>query len=334
MINKNILVILFYFISQGLSAQFPLSPRELADSTICYSNGGFRWFRHYKEYRIRTPLYHIDSIFWDSIRTPLFTTDVFKKFFDSAGKLIREEDFFFNEGALASSSYSLPYYQSNRLVQKDMFYNNLLYAMEFRSYLDDKLYRIYSIAANLDTFGYYDFTYQNGNFSHYIYFAKDTASNKWELNESNYYNYLNNEIIGVYFTYYSSNGNSYFRTDYIKGTNGRYSSEVTYLLDTIEQNWIKVQYHDLYYITPSATTKMENEKIHYNLTNDDITFYNNSDWGDECLVEIYTIDGKLCKTKHFKHGLEGTMELNILPGIYFLKISSGGFVRTIKFTRT
>ena len=58
-----------------------------------------------------------------------------------------------------------------------MFYNNLLYAMEFRSYLDDKLYRIYSIAANLDTFGYYDFTYQNGNFSHYIYFAKDTASN-------------------------------------------------------------------------------------------------------------------------------------------------------------
>ena len=332
MINKNILLILFYFISQGLSAQLPLSPRELADSTICYADGGFGWFRLYKEYRIRTPLCHVDSIFWDSTRTPLFTTDIFKKFFDTDGKKIKEEDISFTEGKLGTHLLIYFTYHSNRIVQSDFYDHDTLYLIEHRYYKDDNLSRMYYLHPNLDSVEYFEFTYNGDQMTNFIGIIKE--NDKWYLEYSENYIYKNNEIIGVYFTYYSSNGNSYFRTDYVKGTNGRYSSEVTYLLDTIEQNWIKVQYHDLYYITPSATTKIENEKIHYHLTNDDITFYNNLDWRDESLAEIYNIDGRLCKTKHFKHGFEGTMELDILPGIYFLKISSGGLVQTIKFIRT
>lgn len=331
MINKNILVILFYFISQGLSAQFPLSPRELADSTICYTNGGYGWVRHYKEYRIRTPLCHVDSIFWDSTRTPLFTTDIFKKFFDTDGKKIKEEHTSFTEGKLGTHWLIYFTYHSNRIVQSDIYDHDTLYLIEHRYYKEDNLSRIYYLNPNMDSVEYFEFTYDGDQMTNFIHVIQE--NDKWYLEYSQNYIYKNNEFVGYNFNYYSTFGTSYLRTDFIKGADGRYTSEVTYDLDTVTQIWHKTQYHDLYYITPSATTKIENKKIHYKLTNDDITFYNNLDWRDKSLAEIYNIDGRLCKTKHFKHGFEGTMELDILPGIYFLKISSGGFLQTIKFIK-
>jgi hypothetical protein len=332
MINKNIILILFYFISQGLSAQLPLSPRDIADSTICYANGGFGWFRLFKEYSIRSPLCHVDSVFWDSIRTPLFTTDIFKSFFDSDGKKIKEEDISFTEGKLGTHLLIYFTYLSNRIVQSDFYDHDTLYLIEHRYYKDDNLSRMYYLYPNMDSVEYFEFTYKGDQMTNFIGMRKE--NDKWYLEYSENYIYKNNEFVGYNFNYYSIFGNSYLRTDFIKGSDGRYTSEVTYDLDTATQIWQKIRHYDLYYITPSATTKIENEKIHYHLTNDDITFYNNSDWRDECLIVIYTIDGRHIKKKHFKYGLEGTMELDILPGIYFLKLSSGGFVRTIKFTRT
>jgi hypothetical protein len=336
MIIKVTLILIFISVNL-INAQYVESPREKSDSATCYSyiNGLASWFKLYKEIRSRNSVEKIDSIIWGSSEP--YSYDIFKRFYDGHGKLIKEEEFSINDNQkLTSYILKIPIYSADKIIKKIWYFQDTFYLTEHWEYGNEKLSKIIYIASNLDTFGKDEFDYfedLNSEMRQYFY---NKVTKQFQLDLRLSYFYENKELTNTTYTVFGNEGEPKYdhKVEFIKDFSGKIVLENNYLLDTINYVWKKVFYCDLYYKQPSKLQVSELSAINYSLTNEEINFSNNSAWHNPSLLEIYTIDGRHIKKKHFKYGLEGTMELDILPGIYFLKLSSGGFVQTIKFIRS
>ena len=332
---KYYLGIIFFFLIDFLNAQpnYYLSPRDFADSTECFNSVEINILN---EFRFRSQTLNRDSFVWLPQQID-HESDVSVYTLDSSGKVLKEEVKSYDmNNKIRYFGKIINFYDSGILQRKEQYYSDTLETKYFYYYDQNGDIKSYWLNSKNDTLILEKYYYESNRLKEYHQSFYDSTLKKFIHSYTVIPLYTNGELTSIFRTQYLTNQNYYLKEEFSKDSTGRYIQESTYLLDTISQVWDKVFYCNLYYKNKqiSQFKPINLEITHYHLTNDDINFYHNPDWRDECLVEVYTIDGRLCKTKHFKHGFEGTMELDILPGIYFLKISSGGFVQTIKFIRT